>query len=520
MVGTTSRAERTAWGLALAALIMTGTHAPQARAADVPDAVAVSLEAADLAGLAAGIKNEFFAHPIEGRTDERYEQSYWLSTFGIEGLSYRVAVDRITLAPRNGRLHAAVTLRDLEVNVDRIFFNTSGSLYCSDMPLSSAGGTIPVSAELVPHAEGRALDVQASAVHVGLTAGNYEPGEPAACQVVPGLNWLLRKTLPLVAELLRPALEQTIEHRIEAEARTLASSLTDVLTAEITLPFAVAPAPAFNATIGLWPSAVAVTAERFQLKFGATVAFDPDRKRPARDGTRADSSAFLRLARRLPSYLGLSRRLIETTLNEANRQGLFAVRINNETIPAASNLMTARGIAPFLPDAEDRFDPLDLVTLRLRGAEEVGVVLNPCGPGGIPIIDVILDDLAVTVEVNGRPYYGLKLAMRLAFEAGLRASDHQLVLGITHLTTSFKSGAFDAGLDPVPADPSFNARSFGLFMRQVDEQLRGGPGRLLQVGLPDVHFGASTLEFVGSSVRDDYVTLDARVVQALGTAAD
>lgn len=510
MAGTMSRAERPFHHL----LVLVGaafalSTATPARAAAVPDAMVLRLEAADLSAMAEGLRERFFDGPIEGRTDERFEQDYWLSAFGVEGLSYRFEIERIHLTPRQGRLHAEIQLQNLEINVERVFFNSSGSLFCRNMPLSSAGATIPVSADLEPRATDRTLAVDASNVRVGLWRGNYQPGEPAECRTFWGFNWLLRRVMPLAAQLLRPALELKIERRLEAAARDAASALGDVLTAEITLPFDRDPVPSFNATVGLWPSSVSITPAHVQLAFGADVEISrspPPKARPA------DDARLARLTHLLPSYLGVSRRLLEATLREANAQGLFHARIGGASMPEPSDLLVAASLAPFLPDAATRFRREDRVALAMSGARNISVVVLPCGPGGIPIIDVVVDDLAVGIEVESRPYYDMRLGMRLSFAAGVRTSDQKLVFGIEHVTTEFRSGAFAPGLAPAPADARFLAEPFDDFMGRIDERLSAGAGRILEVTMPEVAFGSRRLAFIGSSAREDYVTLDARVL--------
>jgi hypothetical protein len=206
--------------------------------------------------------------------------------------------------------------------------------------------------------------------------------------------------------------------------------------------------------------------------------------------------------------------LVETALNEANAQGLFTARISAASAPAAKDLLVARNLAPFLPDAAARFAPLDPVALQLRGAESVKVVINPCGPGGIPIIEIILTGLQVGIEVGDQPYYDATLGMHLVFEAGLRAPDRQLTLGIVHLGTELQAGGFAPELVPAPVDSRFQAPPFAAFMHRVTDGLGASAGRILAVDLPGVSIGGRTLSFLGSSVRDDYVTLDARVIKA------
>lgn len=521
MAGTMNRVERI--GSRLCAVLAFGcllTLPQRALAVDVADAFAISLAADDLESLAAGIKETYFAAPLTGHSDERYEQNYWFSSFGVEGLSYSVTIDQFALSLRDGRLRAGVTLKDLNVTVDKIFFNTAGTFYCSDMPLGSNDGAVAVAGDLYPKAADHSLTVGVSGVYVGLNSGNFIAGPPAACYTFWGFNWLLRHSLPLIANLLRPSLEYTIERRIEAAATLLTSNMSQLLTANITQPFHLPPTPAFYGTFGLWPSSVSVSAERFDIAFGASIDFDTDRRRARRGRLDETTGPLLQLASQLPSYFGVSRKLIESTIAEANRQGLFQALINGETLPEAATLLNVGNLAAILPDSLTRFAADKPLDLRMQGGGNVAVALHSSAMGGIPIIAITIDDLAASIDVDGQAYFDLLLKMTLTFQAGVRADDDRLLLGLKRVQTRFKSGSFSEHLVPAPLDRSINRASINQFLDQIDSQLRQGGSRLLSVTLPRVALGGYALEYAGSSARDDFVTMDARVVSTGVTGGD
>jgi hypothetical protein len=489
--------------------LLMGLAASPALAAGTPDNLIFSLTGEDLDGLAQGLVQQYLSEPLDGHTDERFTETSGPFTYGIDGATYHAVIERVDLTPRRGQVHALVTLRDVRIKADKVFFNETESLYCSGMPFDATSRPVPVGGEISAATNGGHLQLAFSGVQVALDGRSFEPGQPDSCHTVPGLDWLVRRVVPVATRLMRASLEQTLARRIEQALAKLPTDLTDALTAEITLPFDLQPAPKFYATFKIWPDALTITPERLNFTLGAAVTFDPDQ--PARKVRRRPAILAAAEGLRADSYFGISRGLIETTLNSANQAGLFKVRIDGDTLAPAANILLASKLSAFLPDAATRFDQLAPVGLRLKGASGIGAKVLPCGPGGIPIIEIIVNGLDVGVEVAGQPYYDMRVRMHLKLAAGLKGDDQRVVLEIAHLATALVDGGFVPGLTPAPVDSSFDRNAFAGFIHEIDQRLTAGAGKLLSVALPDVQIGDRILDFVGSSTREDeYVTLDAQ----------
>ncbi len=510
MAGTTHRAELLA-ALAVLTLAPLGGNA-RAQAATVPDALVLSLAASDMTQLAQGLLDGPLAAPLEGRADVRVEQSFWFLTMGIDGIRYKARIADLSIEPRQGRLRARARLADLDVNIEKVFFNRAGTLFCRDMPIASGDGEVPVGVDMTPRAADRTLDLGAEEVRVGLTSRNYRPGQPASCHTFWGMNWLLRQTLPLAARLLRPVLEHELEKRLLAAAREVSGELGNYVTAEITLPFSQGSAPAFNGTFGVWPSTVNITPDALQLKLAAELSFDPDPPHvaPRRAGRAKAFDPFA--SELLPSWIGLKRSLFAALVAEANRAGLFRFTLSQ-------GLLTVSDLARIIPDAATRFGPEQEVGLHLAGAAETSVIIKPDGPGGIPIIEAYLDGLEVVTKVDGEDYYSLRTSVRLTFQAGYSPSEEAVVLELLSLTARPQTGAFSPHLEPAPEDRRFDRVGFHDYVRTLEARLRDGDERILRLSLPDIAMGSRKLDFLGSSVRDDYLSLDATVVPDRGFVA-
>lgn len=481
------------------------------------EAFLLRLQAHDLRALIKGLEQGFRRNPIQGRYDEPIFSEHPLGTLGVHGLHYSFRIAALDVLPAGGYLAATLRLEDVQVMVDRVTFDEEQTRWCTKLPLSSAGGAIPAYADATVVVDDRLVDLNVTRQGVGLDASNFRIGRPDHCEAVWGFNWLIRRVTPWLAGVIRDRIKESIAEAVVDVARRAVQSLNDMLQITITLPFSAKPAPDFYATVSVWPAAFEVDHDRVSFGMGADVVVDPDflpratavRQLPSESWRQALGSALM------PTYAAVRRAFLSSVLGEANRKGLLRFRVDPRRVPAAAVYLTTATIAGIIPDAAVRFAPDAAFALVAGGAATTGIRLEPQGPGGLPILVFELRGLRVDIEAAGRPYYELMVDLDVALQAGYDAATRQLTLGTTSVTAVARRHAFAAGLEPAPADANFDEEQFAQVIQRLSAIFEQESGRLIGIGVPDVVVGDRRLEFLGSELREDAVTVDGRIVDAL-----
>lgn len=474
--------------------------------ASTGDALIVSLEHGDLGRFAQGLVEGPLKAPMTGRYEERISQEYWFATVGVQGIAYSFRIADLRLVPRDGHLHADVQISDLNVNVEWLTFNESGSRFCQNVPIWSGQSHIPAWGDVHVGASGRRVAVETSGVGIGLGGDNFVFGEPAYCDTIWGFNWLVRYLVPWIGGLARDRIAEGVAEAAAKAAREVGQDLDQMLSINITWPFDIEPAPAFYATVGIWPHKIETTPDRFKVVMGADLDLDPDTaERPALPQAKPRRFASLFDT----SFLGLGRPLLAMVLQEANEKGLFNLTLSQTSAPKAQDLLKAHTLAPILPDAATRFAPDTPISLELANAARTAVSLEPMGPGGFPIIDMLIEGLPLRIDAAGAPYYHATLDLNLRFAFGYDAPNRRLVLSFQSFDARYAGGRFADGLSPAPTDTRTDLTAFTALVRQIEGRLVGGAGSMFSLEVPDLALGERTLRLWGSSVREDYVTLDA-----------
>jgi hypothetical protein len=475
------------------------------------------LQAHDLRALIKGLEQGFRSNPIDGRYDESIFSVHPLGTLGVHGIRYSFRIAALDVLPADGYLAAALRLEDVQVTVDRVTFDEAQTRWCSNLPLSSAGGAIPAYADATVVVEDRFVDLDVTRQGVGLDASNFRIGRPDHCEALWGFNWLIRRLTPWLAGVIRERIKESIAKAIVDVARQSVQSLNDMLQITITLPFSPKPAPDFYATVSVWPATFEVQRDRVSFGMGADVVVDPDfLPRAAVARQRAPDDGWQELdGAPTPTYAAVRRAFLSSVLGEANRKGLLRFRIDPRRVPAAADFLTTATIADMLPDAATRFPPDTALALVAGGAAATGIRLEPQGPGGLPILVFELRGLRLDLEAAGRPYFELKVDLDVALRAGYDAATRQLTLGMTSVTAVARRHAFATGLQPAPADAGFEETRFAQLIERLSAILERETGHLIGISVPDVVVGDRRLEFLGSELREDAVTVDGRIVEAL-----
>jgi len=515
----TSRAEAPTpcWALSLISLVFFAipgvplAFAASGGAFSATDSMILDLGHDDMLELGQGIEDLLGQAPITGRYDQHISEPLSFATVGIDGVSYSFDLEGLSLDPDQGRIHAQVQVKDLNVTIERLSFNDSGSMYCTNVPITSSTNFIPVTFDVVPSVTDRRTALAVEQIQIALASDNFQVGQPAECHTVWGFNWLVRRILPLTARIVRSRIADGVEQAISTLVDQLSERNAEVLQISFTWPFKIDPVPAFYATIHVWPSDVEVTPEHFRFGLGADVSFDPD---PVVQTPHEEEN--LSLYRRLfsdaqPSYLGVARSFLEQLVGAANQQGLFDLTLDRKSLPQGADLMDAAHLSQVLPDAATRFAPDTPVAWTFSKAQTITVATADSGEDGVPTLEVHLGGLGLQLMVGGKPYYEMTTDAVLRFGFGFNHERGELGLTFESFASQVKDSHFAPELTPQPADTRFDNERFTELVQVMSSRLRGDDGRLLTLALPNIHVGRRTLELLGSSVRDDFVTLDARV---------
>lgn len=508
------------WTLPAQATMATAPADNSESFAPAESAVVLRLQTDDLRNLIKGIGQQLSRTPITGRYAGSIYGVHPFGPLGVHGIQYQFDLKSLDVTPAEGYIALAIRIENVQVMIDRVTFNHSESRWCEEVPLSSRSGSINVSAEATVVVQDRSVDLGVTSHHVGLSATNFHVGTPARCHAFKGFNWLIRHMTPWFASLIRDRVKESITATIVDAARRTVRSLNDVLQVSITLPFAAKPAPAFYATVSIWPANFEVRSGIVSFIMGADVRVDPDTLPGTSPWTFVGSDSTLetdffdRSTRdSLPTYIGIKREFLSAVLTEANDKGLFNFRFDSSQAPEAAELLTAEILGNIIPDSKDRFAPGTDLTLVAKGARATNVVIRPQGPGGLPILTAKLEQLALGIEVAGVPYYHLVVNLDVLLQAGYDRSHRELTLGLAGVQATTIEHGFEPNLSPTPRDHRFSEEQFGSLIKVISAALEERSRRLVAIGLPSLDVAGMRLELLGSQLREDAVTLDGHIVE-------
>ena len=480
-------------------------------------ALVLRVQTDDLRSVIKGVGHQLGQAHITGRYEGPIFGEHPLGPLGVHGVSYSFDLRMLDVTPANGYIALSISIENLKVMIDRVTFNQAETRWCANVPLSSYAGAIHVSADATVIVQDRYVDLGVSGQHIGLSASNFHVGAPEFCHAFSGFNWLIRRMTPWFANLIRDRVRESITGAIIDAARRTVRSLNDVLQVSITLPFAAKPAPAFYATVTIWPAHFEVQSGVVSFSMGADVHVDPDALQIP-EGTTTDDDYGVRKSESItsvPTYAGIKREFLSAVLNEANKKGLFKFRVDASEAPEAADLLTTDVLANIIPDAKQRFLPGTELTLVAQGAETTHVTIEPQGPGGLPILTVQLKNLALGIEVAGSPYYKLLVNLDVLLHAGYDRSGRELALGLQGVQVLTREHEFDAQISPRPSDQQFDNEQFAQLIKNISSTLEARSRRLIAIGLPSFDIAWMRLDFLGSQLREDAVTLDGQIVEAL-----
>lgn len=488
-----------------------------------PEALLLRLQRDDLRSLMQGIINKLTSKPIRGYSNQSILTDHRFGQIGVHGIAYEFKLKNVNVSLHRGFLRFTVELNDARLQFDRITLNKNQTRWCSNLPIYSGEASIPVTADVSLLIQDYAVDLKVSNQQIGLTKENFRIGKPSHCHALPGFNWLVRHLTPWFTKIARERIKESISTTVIENARRTIQSLNDFLQVNITLPFAAHPVPAFYATVRVWPAEFVIEPDVIRFGMGADVFFDPDfrsgasklslvnRDRAAVSPQNAPASITNSNS---PTYAGIKRSLLAAILNEANKKGLFRFDTDATSWPQLEEFLSVDTIGNILPDANTRFAAATSFSLVAQGASTTEVQIEPLGPGGLPILMLKLRDFRLSVLAEGQPYYELVLDLDLGLKAGYDRDNHKLVFGLKGIHASVLSHNFSTTLMPPARDARFDDEAFAEFIDRINSRIAKSPTSMMAIELPELTIGDRRLEFLGSHLREDAVTLDGHIVDA------
>ena len=286
----------------------------------------------DLATIRNGIEESLQSGPVSGISSEPMQSPYAFGTITARDISYEFqpSLGHLTL------LHTAfgfdLTIHNFRGVVGRVDFNDSGSMYCKSIPVHSGSrgdqSIIPVHVIAVPQVQpDGTLSLALPVSDVGLTNDNFIVEEPAECNVVYGLNWLVKWVVPSLISNYKKEVAKGLSKALANALKDRSGEMTPLLGLNITLPFEPLDIPAFYATVAVRPQQFSITPDRFQSIFATSVTIDPDRIVPL--SSNADWPSDL-------SLLGFSWDLLGGILREAQSKNILKATITSQSHAGSS----------------------------------------------------------------------------------------------------------------------------------------------------------------------------------------
>lgn len=493
---------------AVVAIIAFPTGA-SAQSSVVADGVRIHLEQSDLQSLAKGIGEELATAPVTGELPGPVTGSLGFAEVSADGIQYSLAVVAAK-AEFNGSTGIAshILAENLVIDIDRLTFNESGTFFCDNLRISSGPDQIPISMDLRPAVDDKVLKLNPDNIHIAISSGNFQSNKPRYCETPWGLGWLLEKIAPWVADSLRPDIAAAIAERITNLVNEQTNKINQTLTGRIDLPFVGVAGPAIITRVELSPNHIVISADAVELVMAAAISMN---EAPASQNTEINAAQSPAQVPDL-SWVGVSEELLTAIMEQANAHHLLSPTFSRSTMPSMSNVLSAKALMSLIPDAASRFNGTEDVEIKMGQARGVKTIFKPNGPGGIPIIDVILQKLPVEVVVDGETYFATENKVRFRFAASIDEASQRLELSLVSGDCDVSDFAFNEMLVPKPVNRKFDSTAFVSYLEKFTKKPQQNNSSAL-LPLPGIHFGTYKFSWSGSQIKDRYLVVSATLAK-------
>lgn len=481
-----------------------------AEATLVSNAVKMHLEQSELRNLAKGFGEELALSAVTGHLPGPVNGNLGFAEVSAVAIKYSLNIVSAS-AKFNGSTGIAsrFVAENLIIEIERLNLNAAGTIFCNNLRITSGTGMIPISMNLQPVVADKTLRLNPDQIHIDVNTSNFHADKPGTCKTPWGFNWLVKKITPWAVNAIQSKIATAVGERVSELIDEKTQQINQTLMTSFDLPFAIEGKAAVYANIVLTPDQVNITGTSADLTLTAEIEMseDPVHQEPATGSTELRSNPFSPL-----SWVRISEDLLTSFLREANTNNLLSLTFNHTTIPSMGSVLDATALVYLIPDAATRFNGNEDVEIKLGKARDVRVIFEPNGPGGIPIIDFVLQQVPVEVNVDGESYFTTKNNVKFRFHANINEQTQTLALSLVDVDCDVREFAFNRTLYPKPMNRKFDSKAFVSYLHRFTNR----PQRDVAVAglsLPEIALGTYRFVWSGAQVNDKFLTIRTTVAK-------
>lgn len=474
----------------------------------------------ELKTLARAFGEEIGKKTIQGAYEQVASDDLGFTQVTAEGITFTATVARVDSligghtdagqynAAQNSALATKVVLGSLQIAIDTLSLNDSGSIVCNDVTITAVA-PLDLTMDIVPLIEDHVLHMHPTNVEMD-EDGQFRASQPSSCRTPWGFNWLVKQIAPWLAGKLRVRLATAVASEIVRAIDRQTALISEETSVRFALPWKTEPAPAFSASARIWPNTVAVQTKGLSSDRTLTLDFGTDLSLVM--GEKSDEPKGEIKGQSGPAlwdgWIGASEQLVTGVISEAVNADLLSVILSKQTAPGLHEKLSARELGRFIPDAATRFHGDEEVEIRLGQADAVSVIFKPNGPGGIPIIDAMLQHVPMDIKVDGIPYVSATSTMRYSYLTATDTAKGTLLFSFAESLHAVQHITWSADLYPRPNDHTVTTSGFNRWLADLAEESHAAKARPFGIALPDIRIGNYKVRWQAAvSVRDGYLAI-------------
>lgn len=477
----------------------------------VSKAMRLQLGANDLTHISRAIGNEIAHNEITGRVPLSYG-TLSFSQFEARDIKFKATVKGLETAARDGYLLSDVYLSQLEIRIGSLTFAAAPRARCRGFQISFAG-TQPLQARLQVIPDREKVRIHANRAIFQVPGHQFRSNYPADCNTVWQTSTLVSAIGTWAADLLKNDILEHVVAELNSSIDGHLSQAGNGLITTILLPWQANGQQSVVASTDIHPRHALI--RRPRLNYApltvdlASVISVRSAPHPGAGQYKPRKDQAPNVPRNTASWFGVSRSYLAGVIRESYRQNLLSVAINKHTTPQLRDVLHARELARFVPDAANRFVGHEDVELRLGKAHSVSVIIKPQGPGGIPIIDAYLSKVPLEVYVDGKSYVQANTDVHFRYTARIDEEAGVLIFDLEDTDSKTGRVGFNPVLFPVPSNQSVRTGAFNQWIDGFATNKSFGNNGIeaITISLPSVTLGSQHIEWHHTlKIIGDYLT--------------
>ncbi len=474
----------------------------------VEKALLVHWEEAELTSLARGIGQELAEEPVTGSLAAPLAGSIGGDLFIAKGLNFSVSVVE-TDAKFNGStgILSKIQLNHLVINIGQIQFLNSPTKVCRNVSISTGSHILPLKVDVVPEVGDGQLILSSTNIVLSSGSSTFHADNLGPCSAGINADLFAKKLGHQAAQALKFAIAEGLAERATDTIASHLGSINQGLGSIFKLPFLQPNAPMLGASVQLVPEAVIVGPKSIDISLGAEFSFATETHLE----TARQFLPMFQKQKRSSSWIGITDEFLNGAVIAANDQGIFSPTLNATTVPSMIDLLKANSVQSLAPDARQRFNGSEPVSIVFGKAPKISVIYQPNGPGGIPIIDMLLDNIDIQIAVGGRPYLSTVNTMQFRFTTEMDKESNKLSLKFFDAKSKVTAYKFSKDLYPRPRDRSFDRAGFTDYLKRFVAAHYVGPNLRSGLTLPSIEIGSYYVSWQRVRMIDQMLILETSI---------